>query len=94
MLFGSQYEMIEEQLPHALYVARAIGDRYGQVLGLRTQALLHAKRNDMRTARRLIWQAIAIANSSQIGILEIVLLNELEKMAIAMEQDPETDSAD
>ncbi|MGQ9482809.1 AAA family ATPase [Chloroflexus sp.] len=94
MLFSSQYEMVEEQLPHTLYVARAIGDRYGQVLGLRTQALLHAKRNDMRTARRLIRQAIAIANSSQIGILEIVLLNELEKMALVIEQDLETDSAD
>ncbi|WP_322814420.1 AAA family ATPase [Chloroflexus sp.] len=94
MLFSSQHEIAEEQLPHTLYVARAINDRYGQVLGLRTQALLHVKRNDIRTARRLIWQAIAIANSSQIGILEIVLLNDLEKSALVMEQDSKTDRAD
>lgn len=50
------------------------------------QALLHANRQDNETARRLIWQAIAIAGSSRIAILEIALVNQLEGLASELEQ--------
>lgn len=86
MLAGNQLDEAERQLQQALHIARSIGDRYGQVLGLRTQALLHANRQDNETARRLIWQAIAIAGSSRIAILEIALVNQLEGLASELEQ--------
>ena len=70
----------EHQLQQALHIARSLGDRYGQVLGLHTQALLCLHRGDRQMARRLLWQAIAIANSTQIGVLEMMLLNQLAEL--------------
>jgi hypothetical protein len=83
-----QYDGIDHRLQQALHMARSIGDRYSQVLGLRTQAVLHFNRHNITAitaARQLIWQAIALAHSSQIAVLEIVLLNQLEKLARAMQ---------
>ncbi len=86
-LASNQSDEIERQLQQALHIARSIGDRYGQVLGLRTQALLYANRNDREMARRLIWQAIAIAGSSRIGILETALISQLESLAREIDQE-------
>lgn len=86
MLNGNQLDEAERQLQQALHIAHSIGDRYGQVLGLRTQALLHANRQDGETARRLIRQAIAIAGSSRIAILGIALVKQLEGLGSELEQ--------
>lgn len=80
-LMSNQDDHSERQLQQALHIARSIGDRYGQALGLRTQALLHANRKEREQARRLIWQAIAIAHGARINILELELLNQLESLA-------------
>jgi len=85
MIMLGQYDGIDHRLQQALHMARSIGDRYSQVLGLRTQAVLHFNRHNITAARQLIWQAIALAHSSQIAVLEIVLLNQLEKLARAMQ---------
>jgi tetratricopeptide (TPR) repeat protein len=85
MIMNAQYDAVEHRIQRAIHIARSISDRYGQVLGLRTQAFLHLNRHNINAARRAIWQAIAIANSSRIGVLEIVLLNQLEKLARAMQ---------
>ncbi len=84
MIMNAQYDAVEHRIQRAIHIARSISDRYGQVLGLRTQAFLHLNRHNVNAAHRAIWQAIAIANSSRIGVLEIVLLNQLEKLARAM----------
>ena len=62
-------------------------------LGLRAQALLYANRNQYDDARRLLWQAIAIANSSRIEILELVLLNQLEGLAREIDRPDEPDES-
>jgi len=85
MIMLGQYDGIDHRLQQALHMAQSIGDRYSQVLGLRTQAVLHFNRHNITAARQLIWQAIALAHSSQIAVLEIVLLNQLEKLARAMQ---------
>ncbi len=91
MIFTNQSQEAARLLEAGLQTSRSLGDRYGQVLGLRAQALLHINQDDVEGARRLIWQAIAIANSAQIATVETALLNQLEGLAGEIERtDPDT----